>query len=29
MIACAGHHRLMRGERTDLEIGASPNLMLT
>ncbi|HEX8100528.1 MAG TPA: tRNA (adenosine(37)-N6)-threonylcarbamoyltransferase complex transferase subunit TsaD [Actinomycetota bacterium] len=28
MIACAGYHRLMAGERTDLEIGASPNLSL-
>ena len=28
MIACAGYHRLMRGETTDLEIGASPNLRL-
>jgi N6-L-threonylcarbamoyladenine synthase len=28
MIACAGYHRLMRGETTDLEIGASPNLSL-
>ncbi len=28
MIACAGYHRLMRGETTDLEIGASPNLPL-
>jgi N6-L-threonylcarbamoyladenine synthase len=28
MIACAGYHRLMRGETTDLEVGASPNLPL-
>jgi N6-L-threonylcarbamoyladenine synthase len=28
MIACAGYHRLMRGETTDLEVGASPNLLL-
>jgi N6-L-threonylcarbamoyladenine synthase len=28
MIACAGYHRLMRGERTDLEVGADPNLGL-
>ena len=29
MIACAGYHRLMRGETTDLEVGASPNLPLS
>ncbi|HEX2089770.1 MAG TPA: tRNA (adenosine(37)-N6)-threonylcarbamoyltransferase complex transferase subunit TsaD [Actinomycetota bacterium] len=28
MIACAGYHRLQRGETTDLEVGASPNLPL-
>ena len=28
MIACAGYHRLMRGETTDLEVGASPSLPL-
>jgi len=28
MIACAGFYRLMRGERTDLSIGASPSLPL-
>jgi N6-L-threonylcarbamoyladenine synthase len=28
MIACAGYYRLNRGERTDLEIGADPNLGL-
>ncbi len=28
MIACAGYHRLMHGETTDLEVGASPNLPL-
>jgi len=29
MIACAGHHRLARGETTDLGVGASPGLALT
>jgi tRNA N6-adenosine threonylcarbamoyltransferase len=29
MIACAGYHRLIRGERTDLEVGADPSLALT
>ena len=28
MIACAGYHRLQRGERTPLEVGASPSLPL-
>jgi tRNA N6-adenosine threonylcarbamoyltransferase len=28
MIACAGYHRLVRGERTSLEIGADPGLRL-
>ncbi|CAN5328187.1 tRNA (adenosine(37)-N6)-threonylcarbamoyltransferase complex transferase subunit TsaD [soil metagenome] len=28
MIACAGHFRLMRGERTLLDVGASPGLAL-
>jgi hypothetical protein len=28
MIACAGYHRLARGERTDLAVGASPSLPL-
>jgi N6-L-threonylcarbamoyladenine synthase len=28
MIACAGYHRLIRGERTPLEVGASPSLPL-
>jgi N6-L-threonylcarbamoyladenine synthase len=28
MIACAGYHRLARGERTSLEIGADPGLSL-
>jgi N6-L-threonylcarbamoyladenine synthase len=28
MIACAGFHRLDRGERTDLDIGASPSLSI-
>jgi tRNA N6-adenosine threonylcarbamoyltransferase len=28
MIACAGYHRLMRGEQTDLEVAAFPNLPL-
>jgi N6-L-threonylcarbamoyladenine synthase len=28
MIACAGHHRLLRGERTELDVGASPSLPL-
>jgi N6-L-threonylcarbamoyladenine synthase len=28
MIACAGHFRLMRGERTPLDVGASPGLAL-
>jgi len=28
MIACAGHHRLARGETTDLDVGASPGLAL-
>jgi N6-L-threonylcarbamoyladenine synthase len=29
MIACAGYHRLIRGERTELEVGADPSLPLT
>jgi N6-L-threonylcarbamoyladenine synthase len=29
MIACAGYHRLIRGERTELEVGADPSLRLT
>src|SRR6266545_3087316 len=29
MIACAGHHRLVRGERTPLDIGADPGLPLS
>ncbi|MFN2590375.1 MAG: tRNA (adenosine(37)-N6)-threonylcarbamoyltransferase complex transferase subunit TsaD, partial [Actinomycetota bacterium] len=29
MIACAGYHRLLRGERTDLEVEASPSLPLS
>ncbi len=29
MIACAGFHRLVRGEQTDLEVGADPGLPLT
>jgi N6-L-threonylcarbamoyladenine synthase len=28
MIACAGHYRLVRGERTELDVGASPSLSL-
>jgi N6-L-threonylcarbamoyladenine synthase len=28
MIACAGHYRLLRGERTELDVGASPSLPL-
>jgi N6-L-threonylcarbamoyladenine synthase len=28
MIACAGYHRLIRGERTNLEVGADPNMGL-
>ncbi len=28
MIACAGYHRLARGERTGLEVGADPSLSL-
>jgi N6-L-threonylcarbamoyladenine synthase len=28
MIACAGHYRLERGERTSLEVGATPGLPL-
>jgi tRNA N6-adenosine threonylcarbamoyltransferase len=28
MIACAGHHRLARGERTDLAVAATPGLAL-
>jgi tRNA N6-adenosine threonylcarbamoyltransferase len=28
MIACAGYHRLAKGQRTDLDIGASPSLPL-
>jgi tRNA N6-adenosine threonylcarbamoyltransferase len=29
MIACAGHHRLVRGERTELDVGADPSLPLS
>jgi N6-L-threonylcarbamoyladenine synthase len=29
MIACAGHHRLARGERTPLDVGADPSLPLS
>jgi N6-L-threonylcarbamoyladenine synthase len=29
MIACAGHHRLARGERTPLDVGADPGLPLS
>jgi N6-L-threonylcarbamoyladenine synthase len=29
MIACAGHHRLVRGERTPLDVGADPGLKLS
>jgi N6-L-threonylcarbamoyladenine synthase len=29
MIACAGYHRLARGERTELEVAASPGLPLS
>jgi N6-L-threonylcarbamoyladenine synthase len=29
MIACAGHHRLARGERTPLDVGADPGLKLS
>jgi len=29
MIACAGHHRLARGDTTGLDVGASPGLALT
>jgi N6-L-threonylcarbamoyladenine synthase len=29
MIACAGFYRLVRGERTDLEVAADPSLPLT
>ena len=29
MIACAGYYRLIRGERTDLEVGAFPSLPLS
>ncbi|MGH2554319.1 MAG: tRNA (adenosine(37)-N6)-threonylcarbamoyltransferase complex transferase subunit TsaD [Actinomycetota bacterium] len=29
MIACAGHHRLARGERTGLDVGADPSLPLS
>jgi len=29
MIACAGHHRLARGERTALDVGADPGLRLS
>jgi N6-L-threonylcarbamoyladenine synthase len=29
MIACAGYHRLVRGERTELEVAASPGLPLS
>jgi N6-L-threonylcarbamoyladenine synthase len=29
MIACAGYYRLARGERTELDVGASPSLPLT
>jgi N6-L-threonylcarbamoyladenine synthase len=28
MIACAGHYRLIQGERTELDVGASPGLPL-
>jgi N6-L-threonylcarbamoyladenine synthase len=28
MIACAGHYRMLRGERTELDVGASPSLPL-
>ena len=28
MIACAGYHRLVRGERTPLDVGADPGLRL-
>jgi N6-L-threonylcarbamoyladenine synthase len=28
MIACAGHYRLLRGERTEMDVGASPSLPL-
>ena len=28
MIACAGYHRLVRGERTPLDVGADPGLAL-
>jgi tRNA N6-adenosine threonylcarbamoyltransferase len=28
MIACAGHHRLIRGDRTPLDVGANPSLPL-
>jgi N6-L-threonylcarbamoyladenine synthase len=28
MIACAGYYRLARGERTGLDVGASPSLPL-
>jgi tRNA N6-adenosine threonylcarbamoyltransferase len=28
MIACAGHHRLVRGDRTPLDVGADPSLPL-
>lgn len=29
MIACAGYHRLARGEKTDLDVGADPSLPLS
>jgi N6-L-threonylcarbamoyladenine synthase len=29
MIACAGYHRLVRGERTELDVGANPSLPLS
>ena len=29
MIACAGHHRLARGETTDLDVRANPSLPLS
>jgi tRNA N6-adenosine threonylcarbamoyltransferase len=29
MIACAGYHRLARGEKTDLDVGADPSLSLS
>jgi hypothetical protein len=29
MIACAGYHRLARGERTGLDVGADPGLKLS